>query len=185
MKTPERVSRMRLINRPSTVVIMPFIKVHTTPSSGSIPSTRERASIMESTLPPVVFRTRLRVLFIAVCVSVFAPEFVSGAANENVFQGGFADRERLYFSGEGFDEFGHKSVRAFALDANLILEDRGFNMKTCADALGAQACIARCIEHNHVAAPISAFISAGVPRATKLPSFIMSSRSQRSASSMR
>jgi hypothetical protein len=36
------------------VVIRPFVKVQTTPSKGSIPSARERISIIESLLPPVI-----------------------------------------------------------------------------------------------------------------------------------
>src|SRR5579863_9107965 len=110
---------------------MPLVRVHTTPSKGRMPNTRERARIMKSTLPPVIFCAGLRVFAIS-----FGPEFVSGAANENIFEGGLAYRERLDLSRKSFDDFGHEAVRALALHADLIFEDRSFHVKAGADALG-------------------------------------------------
>src|SRR5580704_1211278 len=145
MKTPESVSRMRLMKRPSTVVIMPFMRVHATPNRGRIPRPRESAKFIESKLPPVIFRVRLQF----VC---FAPEFVAGAADEDVFKRGLADGKRLDFSGKSLDDFSDEAVRAFALDANLIFEYRRFYMKAGADALGQGGGIAGRIQQNNIAA---------------------------------
>src|SRR5579862_5526045 len=108
MKTPERTSRMRTMKRPSTVVFIQLINVHTTPSNGRMPSTRERASIMDSTLPPVIFCSVIVRFGFGGFLFGFAPELVSGAANEDIFQRGLADRESFDLSREGFDDVGNK-----------------------------------------------------------------------------
>src|SRR5260370_19406521 len=51
-KTPERLSMMRLSNRPSTVVIVPETIIQAIPASGIRPSTMETKSITASKVPP-------------------------------------------------------------------------------------------------------------------------------------
>src|SRR5882672_1684689 len=148
MKIPESVSRIRLMNRPTTVVIMPFVSVHATPSSGRMPSTRERASIIEIKLPPVAFR--IRMYFRAVVF--FAPEFVPGAADENVFESRLAHRNRLDLSGKGLDDLGDEAVRALALHAHLIFQNCSVDVKASPDTLGEQSRIMCGIQENHVTA---------------------------------
>src|ERR1039458_202846 len=163
-KIPERVSRIKLMNKPSTVVIIPFMSVHTTPSKGRMPSTREITSIIESTLPPV----NSCQLPVASCqskpgfmlwnrasfsfLSLFAPELVSGAANEDVLERRLAHRERLDLSGESLDHFGDKAVRAFAFHAHLVLQNCGFHVEARPDPLCQQSRIMGRVEQHHVAA---------------------------------
>src|SRR6266849_8890568 len=51
-KTPERLSMMRLSNRPSTVVMVPETMIQAIPASGIRPSTMEMKSITASKVPP-------------------------------------------------------------------------------------------------------------------------------------
>src|SRR5271166_6106080 len=81
-------------------------------------------------LPPaVIFSAGLR-------ITLFGPELVSGAANENVFESRSTNGDSLNLSREGFHDFGYKAVRAFAFDTYLVFEDCGFDLKAGADALG-------------------------------------------------
>src|ERR1022692_420944 len=136
-KVPESASRIRLMNRPSTVaeggdrVIIPLTKIHATPSKGRMPSTRESTRFIERQLPPVIFCAVPRVV-------LFGPELVSGAANENVFEGWFAHRNCLDLAGKSFDDFSHKAVRAFPFHAYLVFENGCFHVKARLDALGQQ-----------------------------------------------
>jgi hypothetical protein len=109
---------------------------------------------------------------------------VSGAANEDVFQRRLAHRYCLDLSGEGLDNFGDEAVCAFALDAHLILQNGGLHVKARTDALGQQSRVVGRVQQT-TSPPISLFNSVGVPSATRLPSFMMARRSQRSASSIR
>src|SRR3974377_11125 len=51
-KTPESVSRIKLMNRPSTVVMVPVAIVQAIPTSGMMPSMMEITSIIGSKRPP-------------------------------------------------------------------------------------------------------------------------------------
>src|SRR5271156_4682254 len=123
---------MRLMNKPSTVVIIPFSSVQATPTRGRMPSTIERASIMETKLPPVIVQARLRIFVVVV---LFAPEFMPGAADENIFKRRVAYRKRFDLTGKGLDNFRDKTVRAFALDPHLIFQHRRLYVKARPDAL--------------------------------------------------
>lgn len=51
-KTAERLSMMRISNRPSTVVMVPLRMIHAIPASGITPSTMEIKSITATKSPP-------------------------------------------------------------------------------------------------------------------------------------
>jgi hypothetical protein len=52
--TPERETRIRLINRPSTVVIEPAVKIQTIPATGARPKTMEIKNVAARKRPPLV-----------------------------------------------------------------------------------------------------------------------------------
>src|SRR5215831_7887711 len=109
MKHPDRVSRIRVMNNPSTVaengdtVIMPLTKIQTTPIKGTIPSTRESTRIIGRKLPPLLLFLidRLRI-----GIGILTPELVTCAVDENVFQRRFADRDRLNLARKCLDNVG-------------------------------------------------------------------------------
>jgi len=72
----------------------------------------------------------------------------------------------------------------FNFEADLMVHDGGIDVKLVADAVGQSFRVAR-FEQNYIAADLRALELTGVPRATRLPSFRMARRSQRSASSIR
>src|SRR6267154_2395016 len=148
---------------PSTVAagghtrIMPLSNIQTTPSSGSMPSTRESTSIMESKLPPIAARIPTAVrrattpaepkatcprekpqraaLRIFWRLAVFAPKLVAGAADENVLQRRLAHRYRLNLPWEGLHDIGHEAVSPFALHADLIIDHGGLHMRARPDVI--------------------------------------------------
>src|ERR1700735_1970152 len=148
IKSAESASRIRLMNRPSTVVVMPLTSVQATPSSGRMPSTRERASIIESTLPPLTFRGRLRLFFVV----FLGPEFVPGAPNEYILEGGLTYRKRLDLSGKRLDRFRDEAMCAFVFDAHLIFQNRSHHLKPAPNVLGQQTRISSSFERHYVAA---------------------------------
>ena len=54
----------------------------------------------------------------------FTPKLVAGAMNEYILKRGFADRDRLNFSGEGFHHVRDKAVPGFLLDSHLVAQHR-------------------------------------------------------------
>src|SRR6202043_3322116 len=120
-KHADSVSRMRVMKRPSMVAekgqstIMPLTMIHTTPTNGNRPSTRESTRIMGRKLPPL-----LLFVFFGSYFALFTPELVAGAVDEYIFQGGFADGDCLNFAGEGLDQVGNEAVAPLALDADLV-----------------------------------------------------------------
>ena len=52
----------------------------------------------------------------------FRPEFMSGTANENIFQRRLADGDGFNLSGKGFHHVGDKTVAILLLQANLAGE---------------------------------------------------------------
>src|ERR1700737_3433790 len=132
---PDSVNRIRLMNRPSTVALMGVKRIHTTPSSGRIPSTAEIKSNMESKLPPCCNAHTL-----ALCAPVcwwfaFSPKLVSGAVNEYILERRLAHRNRPNFPRERFHNIGDKPVSAFALNAHLISQNCRFHVEPCPDTL--------------------------------------------------
>lgn len=129
------------MNRPSTVVIVPFMIVHTIPNKGRMPSTTDTASNMGRTLPPypeisggssrsrtvLLFRVVLRRARTPVAPPSFlgrfvrlAPEAVAGAVDEYILKRRLADAHRLNFSGECFHQFGDEAMTVLHLDAYLV-----------------------------------------------------------------
>src|SRR5579872_185713 len=151
-KQPESVSRMRVMNSPSTVadggdnVIMPLAKIHATPANGTTPSTTESIRIIERKLPPVFF---------GIYLVAFTPKLVPGAVNENIFQRGLAQRNRLNLAGECLDDIRDKAMTALPLNSDLIPQHRGFDMESHADLFGQQTGVVRGIQHNHIAADLA------------------------------
>ncbi len=178
------------MNSPSTCrrwhsVIIPLAKIHTTPSRGRIPSTRESTSIIGRTLPPLASLLVLLQPSELDGSLLLTPELMSGAANEDIFERRLAHRKRLDLSGKRFHHIGDKAVAFWQARSA-----PGFRARSCPHenelecALPAEP--ASCAASSSTTSPpISLFNSAGVPSATRLPSFMMASRSQRSASSIR
>jgi hypothetical protein len=65
----------------------------------------------------------------------FRPEFVAGAADEDIFQTWFADRDRFNFPGKALDYIGNESVAVHFLHANLPVEHLRVNVKALPHAL--------------------------------------------------
>src|ERR1700722_13416724 len=77
---------------------------------------------------------------------------MSRAANENILESWFTHRHCLDLSGEGLNHFRNKAVRAFALHADLIFENGGFDVKAVSNAFRQQACIMGSIEQHDISA---------------------------------
>src|SRR5215831_9213235 len=113
MKHPDRVSRIRVMNSPSTVaengdtVIMPLTKIHTTPMKGTIPSTRESTRIIGRKLPPLLLFLIDR---LEIGIGILTPKLVTGAVDKNVFQRRFADRDGLNLARESLDNIGDEAM---------------------------------------------------------------------------
>jgi hypothetical protein len=52
---PDSVSKIRLMNKPSTVVIDPATRIHAIPARGMMPSRIEISNIKSGKIPPEVF----------------------------------------------------------------------------------------------------------------------------------
>src|ERR1700683_1770880 len=101
---------------------------------------------------------RAFLIFLLACfwrrLCFFAPEAVAGAMDEDVFEGRFADAQRLNFSGEGFDDFGHEMMSVFNFQPNLLVHNRGFDLELGANFIGQGLRISG-FEQNHVTPDLS------------------------------
>src|SRR5580692_10441182 len=164
-KQPASASRIRLIKSPSTVaenghsVIIPLVRIQTTPRRGMIPSSRESTSIMARKLPPVICglifsRTTFCVTDLGAGrrFAGLAPELVSGAANKNVLECRLAHRDALDFSRESLDHIGYKSVSILTFNPHLVFQDSGLDQEAHANSFRQQSCVPRGFQNDDVAA---------------------------------
>jgi hypothetical protein len=82
---------------------------------------------------------------------------MAGAVDEDVFERGFAHAHCLNFSGKRLDHAGDEAVAVFHLDAHLVapsvvVEDRGVDVETRADALRKRLGIVGGVEQDDIAA---------------------------------
>src|SRR5271169_1654639 len=82
------------------------------------------------------------------------PEPMSCAVNEYIFERGLADTERLNLAGKRLDYVGNKAMSIFDFQANMLLHDRGVDMKFVANLIGESLRVAR-LQENDVAADLS------------------------------
>ena len=74
--------------------------------------------------------------------------------DEDVFEGGLADAQRLDLSGKCFDYIGDEAMSIFNFEADLMVHDGGIDVKFVVDAVGQGLRIAR-FEQNYVAADLA------------------------------
>jgi hypothetical protein len=65
--------------------------------------------------------------------ATFVFKSAAGGADEDVFEGGFAEGDGADKAGEGFDELGDELVPAIALDAERVVDGDGFDLEFIAD----------------------------------------------------
>src|ERR1017187_4851440 len=80
---------------------------------------------------------------------------MSGAANEYVFECRLAYGKRFDLSGKSFDNFRYETVGAFALDAHLLPQNRGVDVKAGPDALSQGSRVLGRLQHYDVAADLA------------------------------
>src|SRR5205085_8712327 len=85
---------------------------------------------------------------------------MAGAANEYVFQRGFADGDALNLAGKRLNHFGYEAMSVLALDTNAVTDSCGRLAEPLTDALRQESSICRIawLQQQHVAANLLAQI---------------------------
>src|SRR5215831_16420696 len=97
-------------------------------------------------------RPRLRILFGIVRAFVgLAPEPVTRAVDEYVFQSRLADGDGLNLAGECLDDRGDDAMAVLHLETHVSSENASRHAKTTSNALGECSCVAGGFQQDHIA----------------------------------
>ena len=98
--------------------------------------------------------SRFVILRFVVRLFAFGPEAVAGAADEDIFERWFADRDRLNFSRKCLDYVGNNAVSILLFETDLFGEHLSVDVETVTDALG-ERCGVTGFEDDDVSADFS------------------------------